>query len=64
MVEVRKSRDKFDACGSCGGTENLVDIGIRRNTNVNAISICLCRECVKRLWEQTESITVEGGDEA
>ncbi|MCD8395903.1 MAG: hypothetical protein LUD12_01715 [Lachnospiraceae bacterium] len=64
MIEVKKNRDKFDACGSCGSTENLVDICIRRNAHVNAVSICLCTKCVKSLWEQTESITEEGGEGA
>lgn len=61
MIEVKKSKDIFNACNSCGSEENLVEVGIRRGRTLNTTIICLCRDCVQEIFEQTIRI---GGEEA
>jgi len=61
MIEVKKNKDRFDFCNSCGSAENLVEVGIRRSRSMNTTVICLCRDCVDEIYKQTIRI---GGKEA
>lgn len=49
MIEVNPEKDKFSSCNSCGSTENLKSISIRRSINVNGMSITLCDACRKEI---------------
>ncbi|MCD8341688.1 MAG: hypothetical protein LUC87_06005 [Clostridiales bacterium] len=62
MIEVKKNRGRFDFCNSCGGTEKLVEVGIRRSRSVNTTVICLCRDCAKEIYWRL--IEMEGEEEA
>lgn len=62
MIEVEKHKGRNDSCLSCRATENLVDIGIRRNRNVNASVTTLCRDCAKEIYWRL--IEMEGEEES
>lgn len=53
MIQVKESVQRHEICQACGGDKNLVEMNIKRNKDVNGFAFCLCKNCIRAMYEES-----------